>query len=82
MQSILQPVLTKRVSLLLENPHGDHNRRLIELPEKPLPQEVLGKHKEIIKRLIRWRGVRNPKAYKDAFKAMDEAHNGDRTKFD
>ena len=78
MQSVLQPVLAQRISLIVNDGHGDHGRKLIELPPKPLSQDIFKNDLilQVVKRLIKWRGVRNPKAYREAFRAIDDANNG------
>ena len=81
MQSVLQPVLASRISAIVGNPYGDHDRILIVLPEPPFAPELFDDATllAIIKRLIHFKGIRNPKAYRDCFRAIDNAHNGDMT---
>ena len=77
MQSTLSPALAGRIAAILADPDcGDKRRNLIELPEPPFDSKLLETYEGLIRRLIGYRGMRNPRAFREAFQATDDSNDG------
>ena len=77
MQSTPSPALAGRVAAILADPGcGDKKRNLIELPEPPFDSKLLETYEGLNRRRVGYRGMRNPRAFREAFRAMDDSNDG------
>ena len=82
MQAVLNTELAGRIAEILKDVDaGCDDRNLIELPPPPYDTVLLAKYKDLILKLIAFRGIRNPKAFRDGFIAIDDSHDGSTRKY-
>ena len=83
MQAILQPELAARIATVIRvskqaaaegRDATAEERRLVTYAEPDV--HALADYKQLIKRLIAYKGVRNPKSWRDAFQTIDDANDG------
>ena len=75
MQALLRPFYDKRMMEIIGDPKP-MNRELVMGTNKPFTIATIEEHHALIQALIGFKGIRNPRAFKEAFMALDASTSG------
>ena len=83
MQALLQPLFASRIASIVKTANcAQRDGRTLEPDERmllkydTLDHHTLTEYKPLVKKMIAYKSTRNPKAYRDAFRAIDDACDG------